>query len=69
MNLSFKQTVIEIMLFIIQIFHMELTKSYRFSAFLAKIKSVVSVLISLISDTTLIEGQDIKPIFVGRRSV
>lgn len=69
MNLSFKQTVIEIMLFIIQIFLMEPTKSYRFSAFLAKIKSVVSVLISLISDTTLIEGQDIKPIFVGRRSV
>ena len=36
---------------------------------LAKIKSVVSVLISLISDTTPIGGQDIKPIFVGRRRV
>ena len=36
---------------------------------LAKIKSVVSVLISLISDTTPIGGQDINPIFVGWRRV
>ena len=36
---------------------------------LAKIKSVVSVLISLISDTTPIGGQDISPIFAVRRSV
>ncbi|KAH9493816.1 hypothetical protein DERF_014544 [Dermatophagoides farinae] len=44
---------------------MKLLISLSLLGLLAKIKRVVSVLISLISDTTIINGQDIEPIFAG----